>query len=128
MSRRIILSTLTAVTVLLTPTAASGASPSARDRLEDLRERLEAVEESLAETQATAELFERQRDVAEDQVDLARAAARDWRYTAYALFGAMVLAGAVSLIRRRNTIRIQIPDTPEEFLEASEPPGRSGDR
>ena len=138
--RRSLVATLVTVTILVTVQVSLAASP-ARQRIRDLKDRLAAVERSLADADAKLADAEAensfvgaQRDIAVDtreeaehQATVARADAQAWRATTYALLAAIAVAGVIIMLRRRNTIRIQIPDTPQELLEASEPPGL-GDR
>lgn len=87
--------------------------------LEEARHRLES--------QRDAALAQRERATA--AADDARADARDWRLATYAAFALLLAAGMVAMVRRRGTIRIRIPDSPDELLEDAQDrprgPGRT---
>ncbi len=104
----------------------AGAAPG-DSKVGDLRDRLAAAERSLADAHGQIDLITSQRDVAlqgrneaRAQIDDAFGQARAWRYTAYVVLGIAVLAWSIGAARRRNTIRVRLPDTVDDLLREAD--------
>jgi hypothetical protein len=104
----------------------------------DPGERLRRTRAELREVRASNEFLEQandrladQRDVALDGRDRAEAGvraleieSRNWRYAAYALALITAATWLIAVSRRRDTVRIKIPDTIEELERIDDPADR----
>jgi len=100
---------------------------AARARLDEVLAARDAARVSLDSLRASNQRLTSQRDVALDRRDTAEAEvrsldreARNWRYAAYVLALVTAVTWTVAAVRRRDTVRIRIPDTIEELDPADD--------
>jgi hypothetical protein len=97
-------------------------------RLAETRAELDAARQTLAATQAASDRLVAQRDAAlkarEAAVVDASATARTWKVVAGVLAFLMLVTWVAVWVRRRNRLRIKVPDTIEELVSADHPADR----
>jgi hypothetical protein len=99
--------------------AAEPPADELRTRLREVRAELRTTLDALARIGSQRDVATVERTEAEADAAAARAGARAWRIATYAVLGLMAGIGLAAMVRRRSTVRIRIPDTPDELLEES---------
>jgi hypothetical protein len=115
----IIVSVSLAFGVVGSPAAADAPADDLRTRLREVRAELRTTLDALARVGSQRDVATVERTEAEADAAAARADARAWRIATYAVLGLMAGIGLAAMVRRRSTVRIRIPDTPDELLEES---------